>query len=286
MPGRATCDTDPIASCMTNPGANSNAKQGGRIGGLFGRSPRGSAAAAELPPPPSHWGDHHAVAFVDRYLKPGDHVLDIGANAGAFAIQAARRVGIEGAVDAFEPSPQMRMKLNETIALARTPQVIVHPRMVGRSHGLGRFLDGTGRFRRRRMVAPGELVTGGVIGVDCVTLDRWVEIRRHALMRLDIAGCELFALEGAVECLAAANPPVILIALDGALADFGLSPGAVAEWLADRSYDTILYDADAHKLVYVADPWQRRRIVLAVAQSARNDLSRRLADFTPPPANG
>jgi hypothetical protein len=104
-------------------------------------------------------------------------------------------------------------------------------------------------------------------------------------MHLDIAGCELFALEGAAECLAIGNPPVILLALDAALADFGLSPGAVAEWLADRGYDTILYNAEGHKLEYVAEPWQRRRLVLAVAQRARNDLSRRLADFTPAPAN-
>ena len=264
----------------------SGINSGNKSGGLFGRAARGHTAADQSPPPPGHWGDPHSIAFVDRYLKPGDHVIDIGANNGAFAIQAARRVGLEGAVDAFEPSPQMRMKLNETIALARTPQVIVHPRMVGKTHGLGRFIDGTGKFRRRRMAAPGELAAGGVIGVDCVTLDRWVEIRRYALMRLDIAGCELYALEGAAECLAIANPPVILIALDAALADFGLSPGAVSEWLADHGYDTILYNADTHKLEYVAEPWQRRRLVLAMAQRARNDLSRRLADFTPTSANG
>ena len=115
-------------------GANSNSRPGARNagGGLFGRGGRGNTAAAETPPPPTRWGDHHSIAFVDRYLKPGDHVLDIGASHGAFAVQAAQRVGLEGAVDAFEPSPQMRMRLNETIAIARTPQVIVHPRMVGR----------------------------------------------------------------------------------------------------------------------------------------------------------
>ena len=265
-------------------GTNSG-KSGGRQGGLFGRSAR--AAAADPLPPPSHWGDPHSIAFVDRYLKPGDHVLDIGANNGAFAIQAARAVGIEGVVDAFEPSPQMRMKLNETLALARTPQVIVHPRMVGKTHGLGRFIDGTGKFKRRRMAAAGELVvTGGMIGVDCVTLDRWVEIRRYALMRLDIAGCELFALEGAGECLAIANPPVILIAMDAALGDFNLSPAAVGDWLTERGYETILYNADTHKFEYVVEPWQRRRLVLAFATRARNDMSRRLADYTPLPANG
>ncbi len=264
-------------------GSNSGSRAAG--GKLFGRGGRGSTATAETPPPPTRWGDHHSIAFVDRYLKRGDHVLDIGANDGAFAVQAAKCVGIEGAVDAFEPSPQMRMRLNENIAIARTPQVIVQPRMVGRQHGLGRFIDGTGRFQRRRIPAPGELVSGGVIGVDCVTLDRWVEIRRYALMRLDIAGCELFALEGAVECLAGANPPAILLALDNALGDFGHSPGQVADWLAERGYDTILYDADRHQLEYVEEPWCRRRLVLAVAQSARNEVSRRLADYVPPAAN-
>jgi hypothetical protein len=135
-------------------------------------------------------------------------------------------------------------------------------------------------------VAPLELVSGGVIGVDQVMLDRWVDARSYALMKLDIAGCEMMALEGAVDCLAAGNPPAILIALDAALAEFGSAPVLVAEWLATRGYETILYDADRHKLDYVAEPWQRRRMVLAVAQRARNDVSRRLADYTPAAANG
>ncbi|MEX2202373.1 MAG: FkbM family methyltransferase [Dongiaceae bacterium] len=255
-------------------------------GGLFGRYRGGNASAAEAAAPADGWADPHSIAFVDRYLKPGDHVLDIGANVGGFAIQAARCIGLEGSVDAFEPSPQMRMRLKEAIATARALQVVIHPRLVSGSNGLGRFLDGTGRFRRRRIVAPHELVSGGVIGVDQVMLDRWVDARSYALMKLDIAGCEMMALEGAADRLAFGNPPAILIALDAALVDFGSAPVLVAEWLAARGYETILYDADRHKLDYVAEPWQRRRMVLAVAQSARNDVSRRLADYKPAATNG
>jgi FkbM family methyltransferase len=269
-------------------GSSSNARPAGRgeRGGLFGRGRHANASPSDSVPPVEDWADPHSVAFVERYLKPGDHVLDIGANLGGFAIQAARRVGLEGSIDAFEPSPQMRMRLKEAIATARTLQVVIHPRLVSSSNGLGRFLDGTGRYRRRRIVAPQELVSGGVIGVDQVMLDRWVDARRYALMKLDIAGCEMLALEGAAGCIAAANPPAILIALDAALTEFGSAPVLVAEWLAARGYETILYDADRHKLDYVAEPWQHRRMVLAVAQSARNDVSRRLADFTPVAANG
>ncbi|MEX0809404.1 MAG: FkbM family methyltransferase [Dongiaceae bacterium] len=265
-------------------GTSNNAGRTER-GGLFGRGRGGNASAAETTAPAEGWADPHSMAFVDRYLKPRDHVLDIGANLGGFAIQAARRIGLEGSVDAFEPSPQMRMRLKEAIVTARALQVVIHPRLVSNSNGLGRFLDGTGRFRRRRIVAPTELVSGGVIGVDRVMLDRWVDGRRYALMRLDIAGCEMLALDGAMDCLAVANPPAILIALDAALTEFGSAPMHVAEWLAARGYETILYDADRHKLDYVGEPWLRRRLVLAIAQSARNDVSRRLADYTPAAAN-
>ena len=271
---------------QSNNSGGRNASGRNERGGLFGRGRPASASVAEAVAPVESWADPHSVAFVDRYLKPGDRVLDIGANLGGFAIQAARRVGLQGSIDAFEPSPQMRMRLKEAVATARALQVTIHPRLVSSANGLGRFLDGTGRFRRRRIVAPHELVSGGVIGVDQVMLDRWVDARSYALMKLDIAGCEMMALEGAADCLAIGNPPAILIALDAALADFGSAPVLVAEWLAARGYETILYDADRHKLDYVAEPWQRRRMVLAVAQSARNDVSRRLADYTPAAANG
>src|SRR5262245_54446503 len=62
--------------------------------------------------------ERHNLQFMERYLRVGDTVLDIGANIGQRAIPAAKLVGPPGRVDAFEPSPSMRAVLIEKIAAA------------------------------------------------------------------------------------------------------------------------------------------------------------------------
>ncbi|MGH7293079.1 MAG: hypothetical protein ACREJT_17790, partial [Myxococcota bacterium] len=43
----------------------------------------------------------------ERLLRPGDTVLDIGANLGLVSLIARERVGASGAVHAFEPQPEL-----------------------------------------------------------------------------------------------------------------------------------------------------------------------------------
>lgn len=229
------------------------------------------------------WADRHSVAFAERYLRPADAVLDVGANDGRFSLAAALLVGLEGRIDAVEPSPTMRRRLSEAVRRTHGAPVLVHDRMAGERAHLARFVDGTGKAGRRRPPLPGEL-GGGVIGVESVRLDGAFGQNGYSLMRMDIAGMEAAALAGAEAMLQNRNPPVILLALDAALQDFGSSPEAVSGFLAERGYECILYDADRHRLEYVADPWRTRRLVLAVAESARNHLSQRLAGADRPTA--
>src|SRR5579863_1784743 len=46
------------------------------------------------------------LRFVERYLQPGMTVFDIGANHGLYSVLASKRIGREGTVHAFEPSPR------------------------------------------------------------------------------------------------------------------------------------------------------------------------------------
>jgi len=220
--------------------------------------------------------DYHNTQFMRRYLRPGDAVLDIGANIGVYSLLAGELVGRAGRVDAFEPSPQMRRRLAENIALNRSSQVVVHPWLAAAVSGQARFADATTKSGRRRVPLPGELATT-VVGVEAVRLDEVAGHLRYALMRLDVAGGEASALQGAMEMLRESNPPALLVALDQALADYGLSPERVAEWLLDQGYELVLYDADRHCLDYGASPWRTRRVVLAIARAGRNQVSQRLA---------
>ena len=52
------------------------------------------------------------TAFVDRWLRPGMPVIDIGANLGVYSLPMARLVGPEGQVFAYEPASETRRLLS------------------------------------------------------------------------------------------------------------------------------------------------------------------------------
>jgi FkbM family methyltransferase len=57
------------------------------------------------------------VQSYKRFIKPGDVVLDIGANIGAHTLHLANLVGTTGRVHAFEPTQYAYRKLLDNIAL-------------------------------------------------------------------------------------------------------------------------------------------------------------------------
>ena len=63
--------------------------------------------------------------FVDRFLRPGMVVLDLGAHHGFYTLLASRKVGPKGRVIAFEPSPRERRRLIWHLRLNRVSNVVV-----------------------------------------------------------------------------------------------------------------------------------------------------------------
>jgi FkbM family methyltransferase len=59
----------------------------------------------------------HELNFMTAVVRPGDVVLDIGANIGLFTLVAARAVGPSGSVHAFEPVPGNWERLQENLQL-------------------------------------------------------------------------------------------------------------------------------------------------------------------------
>src|SRR5688572_23160072 len=56
------------------------------------------------------------IKFLRRLLRPGQHVIDIGANYGVYALSMARAVGPTGRVWAFEPASSTAGLLAQSIA--------------------------------------------------------------------------------------------------------------------------------------------------------------------------
>ena len=59
--------------------------------------------------------ENEEIDFLQRFLKKGDTFLDIGANIGLFSLEAVNRIGPEGRIFSFEPSPKTFARLKENV---------------------------------------------------------------------------------------------------------------------------------------------------------------------------
>jgi FkbM family methyltransferase len=135
-----------------------------------------------------------ALRFFRDYLKPGDHVVDVGANIGDTVLTASMQVGRSGHVVGLEPHPRTFSFLQENIKLNGIANVKLINSAVGAASGTVRFSDD----RRDDM----NRVEGGDLEVAIERLDVLVPgTMPLALLKLDVEGYEKFVLDGAAEVL-------------------------------------------------------------------------------------
>jgi FkbM family methyltransferase len=154
------------------------------------------------------------VQFVHRLLRPGMTVLDIGAHHGLYTLLTAKRVGRNGRVIAFEPSPRECRRLAKHVRVNRCRNVEVHACAVGdRSGGAELFMvdgfrDWGNSLRPPAVPEPTRMVRVPVRKLDDVLAERGIE---HVdFIKLDAEGGELAILEGARKLLQTAPRPAIL----------------------------------------------------------------------------
>lgn len=182
-------------------------------------------------------GDYEprVTRIMQALVRPGDTVVDVGANIGYFSIVAARAAGPTGHVLAFEPVPRVRQSLQANLRLNDLPNVSVHSEALSAASGeatfyLGPQLDtGLGSLRA---LADGEEIRIRQVRFD----DLWDGSRRVALVKIDVEGAELLVLEGMAECLARDRPEILLEVTDQYLRGLGSSAEALFTFLTSRGY--------------------------------------------------
>ena len=70
-------------------------------------------------------GDRREIESVLSMVRPGDTVVDIGANKGSYLYWLRRAVGPAGRVIAFEPQPALASYLAEVVVAQRWKNVVV-----------------------------------------------------------------------------------------------------------------------------------------------------------------
>jgi FkbM family methyltransferase len=156
-----------------------------------------------------------ALAIMKLLLREGNTFIDVGANIGLMSIYASKLVGPSGQVSAFEPNPETAEILEENIRLNRISNIKSHRYAVGKTPGKALIYD---RWDSNRgsasLIKPGQDAESHEIEV-CTLSDFFKKDIETAklphLIKLDIEGFELEALEGALDLLNSKSPPMLMI---------------------------------------------------------------------------
>jgi FkbM family methyltransferase len=181
------------------------------------------------------------LAFVERLLRPGMTVLDIGAHQGLYTLLASTLVVPNGRVFAFEPSPRERKALRLNVGLNRCKNVIIEELALGNEEGEGSLyvVDGfeTGCNSLRPPALPGGT---SPITVHVSSLDQWLgvrEVKSVDFIKLDVEGGELSVLQGAQSLLEGRPRPVILAEVqDIRTQPWGYRASEIISYLSSKGY--------------------------------------------------
>lgn len=168
-------------------------------------------------------------AKLGEWIKPGDTVIDVGANVGAYTLAMSRLVGPTGRVISFEPLLANFKLLTQNVAQARCQNVTLVNAAVSDRAATVRMV--TPEFRgetRAHIGVAGEAVLA-------VALDSW-DLPPVALIKIDVEGHELPGLLGARQMLARDRPHLIVEennANDTSVREFLTGLGYAAQKFAD-----------------------------------------------------
>ncbi|MCM8536214.1 MAG: FkbM family methyltransferase [Lentisphaeraceae bacterium] len=133
--------------------------------------------------------------LLKHFIKPGDTVIDLGANIGTHSIAFANFVGTTGKVIAFEPQRIIYQCLSANIALNSLMNVWAHPYGVSDEPSLIRMpqVDYTSE---QNFGSISLRETGNGEEVPIVRLDDFCQ-ESCSLIKMDVEGMEIAALKGA-----------------------------------------------------------------------------------------
>jgi FkbM family methyltransferase len=195
--------------------------------------------------------------FVQRYLEPGMTVLDIGAHHGFYTLLASTRIGPNGRIHAFEPSPRERAALLRHLRWNRLRIVSVYPVALGKEAKTGHlFVVDKNQTGCNSLCPPASDVheSSTPTPVDVIPLDDWVSEHHLAsadFIKLDVEGGEFDVLKGASKFLELRPRPVFLIEVQEIRTEnWGYHAGEVIRLLADRGFRwfSLLPDGSLHPL--------------------------------------
>jgi len=199
----------------------------------------------------------HIIAIIQRYLKPGNTFVDIGANIGVMSFTAAAAVGPNGRILAFEPHPDNIRHFLAGVAANGFHNVTLHGfalsntqsifSLIGSSNG---YLMPQGQSIFQTVALPGDPILADETRID--------------MIKIDIEGHEPQALAG-IEATLRKHRPIVLGEFNPRCLNdhIGCPPPQFADQLFDLTdrVEAIEHDGKVNEVRTAAeliDLWERR----------------------------
>ncbi len=200
------------------------------------------------------------IAFMRGLLQPGDVVFDVGANAGLFTVIAARQVGANGRVYAFEPGQRELELLHHNVSINNLTNITIIPYAISDRNGTAQFaVASDGALSSLGKTNHPEQKIIGWETVQTITLDSFAKdqgIARVDFLKIDVEGAERSVVRGAAAILAD-NPRLnVLFESDLRNTDcFGYTPQAFLSELVSSGLSVhCLVDEGSHFPISADDP--------------------------------
>jgi FkbM family methyltransferase len=178
--------------------------------------------------------------LISEILAPGDVFYDIGANVGFFSILAARRVGADGAVYAFEPVPANAAAIRRNAALNDFPNVSLLEVAVDEHSGVADLYmtswDGGASLSAQAIPASQPVDQKSVPVKSIDDLSERGLLRPPNVVKIDVEGLEARVIKGMVRTIAWSRPTLVYEIDDGDAVQFENRWRALDELVASLGY--------------------------------------------------
>ncbi len=175
-------------------------------------------------------------ALFERLLRPGGVCVDVGAHVGYHSLLARHLVGDSGRVYAIEPQPHNCAMLLRNAALNGFDNIVAVAAAAGASDGWIALKTQSPRDRSRLTLTGIGVNDGALAFVVPVISLAWLfktqDIKRADVLKIDVEGYEIEALQGMGDSLAAVENLIVEV-LPGAPSERSL---AIADALQDGGF--------------------------------------------------
>lgn len=195
------------------------------------------------------WFEPTVRRAIEGLLRPGDTMIDVGANVGYYTVLAGLLVGPSGRVLAFEPQEAVHAELERNVALNCLGNVQTWKAGLGESRHEARFYvpesgrESLGSLRSNGRFPVAKETTIQVLALDDVLRERGGSQVR--LMKIDAEGAELSVLRGAAQLLESPERPYLIFEANETNTEpFGYSVYDVLSYVSSKGYKVTQLDSE------------------------------------------